>query len=78
MQKAKFVKEITVTDPDSKEEVKLEVYKADNGSMFAIDSSFLEQNTEDENYPVIPDPFIILDDSEETEQLQTLQKLILV
>ena len=43
MQIAKFVKEISVTDPDTKGEVKLEVYKANNGGMFAIDSSFLEQ-----------------------------------
>jgi hypothetical protein len=48
MQTAKFVKEITVTDPDTKGKVKLEVYKANNGGMFAIDSSFLEQFDEDE------------------------------
>lgn len=47
MQTAKFIKEITVTDPDTKGKVKLEVYKANNGGMFAIDSSFLEQFDED-------------------------------
>ena len=48
MQTAKFVKEISVTDPDTKGEVKLEVYKAETGGMFAIDSSFLEQFELDE------------------------------
>jgi hypothetical protein len=43
MQTAKFVKEIKVTDPDTKGKVILEIYKAETGGMFAIDSSFLEQ-----------------------------------
>lgn len=42
MNTAKFVMEITVKDPDTKGKVKLEVYKANNGGMFAIDGSFLE------------------------------------
>lgn len=59
MQTAKFVKEISVTDPDTKGKVKLEVYKANNGGMFAIDSSFLEAtiNLDDYDRPIIPDPF---------------------
>jgi hypothetical protein len=46
--KAKFVKEITVIDPDSKLHVELAVYKHENGGMFAIDSSFIEQIVPDE------------------------------
>lgn len=57
MRVAKFVKEITVIDPDSKGEVELSVYKHENGGMFAMDSSFLDQCFDDDNYPVIRDPF---------------------
>jgi lysophospholipid acyltransferase (LPLAT)-like uncharacterized protein len=59
MNKAKFVKEITVTDPDTKNEVNLTVYKHEGGGLFAIDSSFLDQciNTDDYDRVIIPDPF---------------------
>ena len=57
MNKAYFVKEITVIDPDSKGEVELSVYKHENGGMFAMDSSFLDQCCDEDSYPVIPDPF---------------------
>ena len=56
--KAKLVKEITVVDPDTTGEVKLTVYKSEqNGAMFAMDSSFLDQCYEDEIYPIISNPF---------------------
>jgi hypothetical protein len=57
MTKAKLVKEITVVDPDTTGEVRLTVYKHENGGMFALDSSFLDQAFQDEIYPVIRDPF---------------------
>jgi hypothetical protein len=59
MRTAKFVKEITVIDPDSKGEVELTVYKHENGGMFAMDSSFLDQvvRTDDYDRPIISDPF---------------------
>jgi hypothetical protein len=57
MRKAKFVKEISVIDPDSKGQVELSVYKHENGGMFAIDSSWLDQCTDEDSYPVIRDPF---------------------
>jgi len=59
MRKAYFVTEITVIDPDSKGEVELSVYKHENGGMFAVDSSFLDQvvNTDEFDRPIIPDPF---------------------
>ena len=44
-------------DPDTGNNVQLEVYKHENGGMFAIDSSYLEQNFEDDTEPVIVDPF---------------------
>lgn len=56
---AKLVEEITVVDPDSKGDVELSIYKHENGGMFAMDSSFLDQvvNTDDFDRPIIPDPF---------------------
>jgi len=59
MNKAYFVQEIKVIDPDSKGEVELSVYKHENGGMFAIDSSFLDQvaRTDDFDRPIISDPF---------------------
>jgi len=54
---AKFVQEIIVKDIDTKGDVQLSVYKHPNGGMFAIDSSYLEQTTDCDEYPVIPDPF---------------------
>lgn len=46
--RAKFVKEITVEDPDTGAPIEMEVYKHENGGMFAIDSSFLDQVAPDE------------------------------
>ena len=57
MTTAKFVTEIQMKDPDTGNNVQLEVYKHENGGMFAIDSSYLEQNFEDDTEPVIVDPF---------------------
>jgi len=58
---AKFVKEITVTDPDTDGNVELFVFKHENGGMFAIDSSYIEQclPEEDEGNPYINDPLNI-------------------
>lgn len=58
--KAKFVEEITVIDPETKGEVQLAVYKHQNGGMFAMDSSYLDQvaeENESEDCYTIPDPF---------------------
>jgi metal-dependent HD superfamily phosphatase/phosphodiesterase len=57
MRNAKFVTEISIIDPDSKEPVDIEVYKHPNGGIFAIDSSYLEQNYDDDVNPNITDPF---------------------
>ena len=67
MNKAYFVKEIKVKDPDQFGSVELSVYKHENGGMFAIDSSFLDQvaRTDDFDRPILPDPFTTEDDVEE-------------
>lgn len=57
MRKAIYVTEISVKDPDTKNMIDMVVYKHENGGMFAIDSSFIDQCTDDDTYPVIPDPF---------------------
>jgi len=55
---ARFITEVTVIDPDSKGEVEMSVFKHDQGQgMFAIDSSFLDQCFEDDEDPIIDDPF---------------------
>ena len=67
MKRAYFVREITEIDPDSKLPVELELYKHENGGMFAIDSSFLDQvaRTDDYDRPIVPDPFSTEDEIEE-------------
>jgi hypothetical protein len=53
-----FVGEVTVTDPDTKQPVQVTMYKHEqSGGMFGIDSSFIEQNFEDDETPMITDPF---------------------
>lgn len=55
---ALFVTEFTVRDPETKGIVTLAVYKHEqSGGMFAVDSSFIEQNFEDDETPMISDPF---------------------
>lgn len=63
---AKFIKEITFRDPNTGDMVEMEVYKHENGGMFAIDSSFLEQVAEDEERmeTVILDPFSEMEEPE--------------
>ena len=55
MNKATFVKSILI-DEDGYD-VFLSVYKHENGGLFAIDSSYLEQAFDFDVYPTIPDPF---------------------
>ena len=60
MNNAKFVKEVEVTDPATGVTVHLAVYKHENGGMFAVDSSFIEQvadNILDDDRALIVDPF---------------------
>ena len=75
MQKAKFVKEVTVIDPDSKGEVSLSVFKHDNGGMFAIDSSYIEQVLPEEGECIVRDPLYEVGDvdlDDDTEGQVTL------
>lgn len=58
MDTAKFTEEITVIDPDSNAPVELSVFKHENGGMFALDSSYIEQVLPEEGDCLIPDPFV--------------------
>jgi hypothetical protein len=56
---ATFVKEVTVTDPETNAPVNIAIYKHNSiGGMFGIDASFIEQNFEDDEIPTITDPFV--------------------
>jgi len=56
--KAVFVSEVTAEDPDSRAPVSVSIYKhRGTGGMFGVDSSYLEQCFDDDDSPIIPDPF---------------------
>ena len=57
MKTAKFIKDICITDPDTKGKVWLSVYKHENGGIFGVDSTFLDQCFDDDEEPVVPDMF---------------------
>lgn len=62
--KAKFVRLIGENDPDTGGHVEMAIYKHENGGLFAIDASYLDQvaveNDELDCY-VISDPFARID-----------------
>lgn len=57
MNKAKFITEVTVIDPDSKGEVEVAMFKHENGGIFGIDSSYIDQVFGDDELVVVLDPF---------------------
>ena len=46
MIKGKFVKSITVLDPDSKMDVEVQIFKLETGGMIGIDESFIANTDE--------------------------------
>lgn len=44
--KGKFLQSITVIDPDTNGEVRVSIYKLDNGGMIGVDESFLANTDE--------------------------------
>ena len=69
--RAKFVRTIGDIDPDTGNHVEMNIYKHENGGMFAIDSSFVDQVVADRaddgetEYLSIPDPFAEMGDPTE-------------
>jgi hypothetical protein len=57
MNKAKYVTDITVTDPDTKAPVEVTIFKHENGGMFGIDASYIDSIDEGEEFVIISDPF---------------------
>ena len=57
MSRAKFVQEVMVTDPDTLGEVEVSIFKHQNGGMFGIDSSYIDQVLPEEGVISVPDPF---------------------
>ncbi len=55
MKTAKWVADISVQDPNTKNDIEMCLYQHENGAMFAIDFSYMDQCFGD-NW-VIPDPF---------------------
>jgi hypothetical protein len=77
MQRAKFVEEITVKDPDTGSLIELEVYKHEGGGMFAIDSSFADQVAEDileDGRTIIVDPFYSVYELKDESQYLILEE----
>ena len=58
--RAKFVKDITVIDPDTLGEVQIGIYKHENGGMFGIDASYADQVLDegDDMDMCMADPFM--------------------
>jgi len=56
MNKAKFVTDVTVIDPDTLGEVDVTIFKHQNGGMFGLDASFIDQELEEDN-EITVDPF---------------------
>lgn len=60
MNKAKFVQDITVIDPDTKGDINITVFKHENGSMFAIDASYIDLiDVDDPKGVILCDPMQI-------------------
>ena len=57
MFKAKLVKEVQIKDPDTKGMVWVAIYKHENGGLFGVDSSYLDQVFDDETAIFVPDIF---------------------
>ncbi|KKN63533.1 hypothetical protein LCGC14_0501230 [marine sediment metagenome] len=57
MNTAKHVKTVTVTDPDTRGNVEVAIFKHPNGGVFGMDQSYIDQMFEDEEKVIIFDPF---------------------
>jgi len=57
MNRAKMFAEITVIDPDTKGEVEVSMFKHENGGIFGIDTSYIDQCLPEDGDCFIPDPF---------------------
>lgn len=70
---AEYVTEVFVTDPDTGLSVNVSIFKHPYGGMFGVDTSFIEQNFDDNEKIIVPDVFSYSNDADE---LITLTELI--
>lgn len=56
---ATYIKDIVIQDPDTGGDVDVTIFKHQNGGIFAIDASYIDQVAPEcsGGNPVIPDPF---------------------
>ena len=56
---ANYIKDIVIQDPDTGGDVSITLFKHENGGIFGIDSSYLDQVAEVSSggHPMVPDPF---------------------
>jgi len=56
---ANYIKDIVIQDPDTGGDVEVTLFKHQNGGIFGMDASYLEQVAEESTggNPVVPDPF---------------------
>ena len=57
MRSARLIQQIDIIDPDSKGEVNVCIFKHENGGLFGLDASYIEQVLDEDGDAVIPDPF---------------------
>jgi hypothetical protein len=62
--KADHIKDIVIQDPDTGSDVDVSIFKHQNGGIFGMDSSYLEQAAQEcsSGNPVVPDPFGDIED----------------
>jgi len=61
---AHYIKDIVIQDPDTGGDVDVTIFKHQNGGIFGMDASYLDQAAHEcsGGSPVVPDPFGDLED----------------
>ena len=61
---AKYIKDIVIQDPDTGGDVEVTLFKHENGGIFAVDASWIDQVAEEDclGNPMMNDPFNDLDE----------------
>ena len=67
MNKSRLIQQIDIIDPDSGGEVNVCIFKHENGGLFGLDASYIEQVLDEDGDAFIADPFSMTGLSEEFE-----------
>lgn len=57
MKKSRLIQQIDIVDPDSGGVVNVCIFKHENGGLFGMDSSYIEQVLDEDGDAYIADPF---------------------